>query len=113
MLGRWAHITVQGRNGVKTRIYSVYIPVKSMGKNTVYKQQSRYHVARGDMRCPKKILAEDLKTSLREAREKGENIIIGGDFNTETTETPWKEIAEEFDLKDAIRDTHGSGGPNT
>jgi len=113
MLGRWAYITLQGKNNTKTRIYSIYVPVKSMGENTAYKQQARFHIAKGDIRCPRQIMIEDLKKSLKDAKDKGENLIIGGDLNAETTTSPWKEIADEFDLKDAIRDAHGNRGPST
>ena len=58
-------------------------------------------------------MIKDLKNSPRDARAKGEYIIIGGNLNLETTRTPWKEIAEEFELKDAIRETHGDKGPST
>ena len=85
MLGRWAYITIQGRGGISTRIYSIYCPVRSMGEKSTYKQQSRYHVARGDARCPKIIMFEDLRKSLREAAEEGSRIIIGGDINTESS----------------------------
>ena len=31
----------------------------------------------------------------------------------ETTSSTWRQIIEEFDLKDVIRETHGNGGPST
>ena len=79
MLGRWAHVKVQGRSQTK-RIYSVYVPVKSTGETSVYMQQARYHVKQGDNQCPREIMMEDLKRDIKEAREMKN--VIGRDFNT-------------------------------
>jgi len=52
MLGRWAWVTLQGRSNTKTRIYTIYVPVKSTGKQSVYKQHARHHTRNGNMKSP-------------------------------------------------------------
>ena len=63
----------------------VYVPVLSMGENATYKQQSWYFTTQGDIRCPRKILLEDLGKEIQQAMDEGDQIIVGGDVNMEIT----------------------------
>ena len=56
-------------------------------------------------------MLEDLEKDIDTAVEKGERIIIGGDLNSETTQSPWPEMMEKFALRDIIRETHSNRNP--
>jgi exonuclease III len=60
-LGRWAWTQFKGRNGHSTRIVSVYVPCRSDGEETVYKQHQRHLRTIGIMDCPRHVLLHDLK----------------------------------------------------
>jgi hypothetical protein len=63
-LGRWAWTRFSGRNGHSTRIISVYVPCRSMGEETVYKQHTRHLRRQGTLTCPRQVLLHDLRALL-------------------------------------------------
>ncbi|MCK7581431.1 MAG: hypothetical protein MZV65_41235 [Chromatiales bacterium] len=63
-LGRWAWTLFTGRNGHSTRIISVYVPCRSAGEETVYRQHCRHLRQHGIMDCPRQVLLRDLKQQL-------------------------------------------------
>jgi len=112
-LGRWGFVRYQGRNGVTTRVYSVYRPCKSAGPNTVYSQHIRYMAEQNDARCPQVAMVQDLKQQLQEATDVGDQIVVGGDFNLDMCSSVWTQLSDEFSLENAIFHRHGTEGPNT
>ena len=110
---RWAHARLQGRNGTHVRVYSVYIPTQSYGVNTTFTQQINVLATKADSRHPRTALIEDLTKELEEAADAGDQIIIGGDFNSDVTNDFWRELNEHLGMVNAIFRRHGEGGPNT
>ena len=65
---------------------------------TVYSQQIRAMLARDNLRCPQNAFWEDLKVDVMNAKTSGDQVIIGGDFNTDMTSTAVREFMEELGL---------------
>ena len=59
----------------------VYRPNKGGNQESVYSQHERYLAKNRDKRDPLVALDEDLTKTIQEHQEKGENIILMGDFN--------------------------------
>ena len=80
-MGRWSWIQVKGKDNIQTRIYSVYRPCRGQGERTVYSQQLRALLRKDDQRCPQQAFWEDLQINVQQAKDGGNQIIVGGDFN--------------------------------
>ena len=101
-LGRWNYIRYQGRNGLATQVYSIYRPCKSDGTRSVYSQQVRHLSSIQDARCPQVAMVEDLKKELEQARDDGDQLIIGGDFNLDLRSEAWSDFTADLELENAI-----------
>jgi hypothetical protein len=55
-LGCWAWTRFMGCNGHSTRIISVYVPCRSLGEETVYRQHCCHLRQHGIMVCPRQVL---------------------------------------------------------
>ena len=113
LLGRWSWIQVKGRDDTKTRIYSVYRPCRGAGEKSVYSQQVRGLLAKGDLRCPQEAFWEDLQAEVQAAMDGGDKIVIGGDFNCDMTSARPKEFMDELGLVNPVFEMHGTEGPST
>ena len=61
----------------------VYRPNKGGNQEPVYSQHKRYLAKNRDKRDPLVALDEDLIKTIQEHQEKGENIILMGNFNND------------------------------
>ena len=62
---------MQGKNGKKVAIYSVYMPNYSAGVMTIYQQQVRVLLEEDDTRDPRSGIKQDLKKDIEDARVEG------------------------------------------
>ena len=113
LMGRWSWIQFTGRGDILTRIYSAYRPCHGAGERTVYSQQIRALLAKGDTRCPQTAFWEDLQTDIQSAKDDGAQIILGGDFNCDLTGPIVLDFITNLGLSNAIFNLHGTNGPNT
>jgi hypothetical protein len=91
-LGRWAWTQFCGRNERSTRILSAYVPCRSSGEETVYKQHTRYLRRQGILTCPRQVLLQDLRALLIEWRQAGDRIIVFLDANEDMTAGPFQQM---------------------
>ena len=110
-MGRWCWIRLRGKNGIHTRLITVYVPTQNAGENTVYAQHIRGLAALGISECPIKQFWSDLADEIRAWRTAGEQIIVLGDFNEDTSQV--EQRLEEFSLRDVTRHIHGQSPPAT
>ena len=76
-LGRWGWVKIRGRNGLCTRIYSIYRPCAShSGALTTHAQHITYLANKKDLRTPQSAFMEDLSLELQEAQEGGDRICL-------------------------------------
>lgn len=83
-LGRWVVMTLQGSNGIRTRIVCGYNPCYNNKPNsrTVYQQHRRHFILREkDDTCPRKRFRQDLVAQLEKWREEGDRLIVCMDAN--------------------------------
>ena len=115
MIGRWCSQTLRGINGMITRIVTVYVPCnsKSHGCKTVFAQQQAALLKSKISKGVIKRFWLDFWAMVDNCIEKGENLIIGGDWNRNVTS---KQIIAEFEerhMYPVITGTHGINGPAT
>lgn len=83
-LGRWSYLSLRRQHFPPITVVSVYQvcprPTNSIG-NTAYHQQERLLHSQGRDIHPRKAFMEDLYKFLETYRQKGHDLIIGGDFN--------------------------------
>ena len=106
MLGRWCYTRLRGRNGIRTRVYSVYRPCATLGLSTVHSQHIAYLTSKSDARSPQQAFLEDLTVELQAAKAAGDQLIIGGDFNLDLTSDTLNEFMDTLELKNVILDRH-------
>ena len=108
-LGIWGHITITGKNEIKTSIFTYYCPCWFKSPDSVYSQQLTYMVEKTPTRhkLPSPTIWNRPKNWDRKKIEKGHQILLMGDFNSEYTDlTLWM---LELVLIDIIAKIHGLG----
>ena len=91
----------------------VYRPNKGGNQESVYSQHKRYLAKNRDKRDPLVALDEDLIKTIWEHQEKGENIILMGDFNNNVRKGRIKKITTQLQLSETIIKRHGNNPPAT
>ena len=112
-LGRWSWILMRGKNWTVTRIISAYCPVRSSKKGASGQRTvSAQHIAvlHED---PIERFFTDLSQAVRQWKDKGENIILGGDWNRSITGQFMKSFAQTCGLTEALTFKYGSDPPPT
>ena len=106
-LGRWSWVRVTGTQDCATRFVTVYCPKCSgKGTNTVYAQQLEFlH------KDPTASFWEDLAREIEEWQNKGDQLIIMGDWNEVIINGNLTEWMTTFGLSEAITDIHGPNPP--
>ena len=66
-----------------------------------------------DTRCPQEAFWEDLRIDVQGAKDEGDQIVIGGDFNYDMTSPRAQELMTALGLYNAVFELHGEEGPNT
>jgi hypothetical protein len=114
-LGRWTWTLVRGKNDRRTRIISVYVPclAQKFGCRKVYCQQQKALLKSGLKSSVLETFWEDLWEKVDNWREQGDQIIIGGDWNTDVRDEKILEQFRKRSLVPAITTKHGSQGPGT
>ena len=83
-LGRWVVMTLQGSDGVVTRVVCGYNPcvTKKRATRSTYQQHRRYFIkTEKDRTCPRTRFREDLTAQLSQWREAGNRLIVCMDAN--------------------------------
>lgn len=84
-IGRWTAHHLQGKAGGVLTVVSLYLPCQNTKTSMTVWNQHRAALAasqRSD-ETPLKAFSTDLKAFLRECSSKGHQLIVGGDFNSE------------------------------
>ena len=86
-LGRWASQTFQDKDGIITRMVSVYVPIvtRKHGHKKVICQQQNALLKMGIVDQVIKVFWEDFWTQVDKWIEDGNQLIIGGDWNSNVT----------------------------
>ncbi len=109
-MGRWASQCITGKNGLRTRIISVYVPQpkKDYGDKKVHQQQQE---ALLKLKITKPVLTafwDDFWDTIDKWLEKGEQLIIGGDWNTNITNKKFLEPFIARNLIPSIKSRHAN-----
>jgi exonuclease III len=108
-MGRWSFIRFRGKRKNVTRIFTCYCPNKSTtGANTVYSQQLQ---TLG--RDPIAAFWTDLATEVLVCQQKGEQVVLLGDWNTDSQDKTFVKWKKRLGLIDPLERRHGKKGPST
>ena len=108
-LGRWSSIAFRGLKKSVTRVVTVYCACpNNTGPHTVYSQQLKV------LDCdPIEKFYCDLGENIKRWQQQGEQLIIMGDWNTETQSKKFMEWYIKLGLIDPILEKHKEGSPGT
>ena len=114
-LGRWAWSSYVGKNRIKMRFISAYVPnkAKQYGVRKTYSQQQRVLLASGIKKDPIDVFWEDIWKAIDKWKEEGDQIIIGGDWNSDIRDEKFLQPFKERNLIPSITGRHGKDGPET
>ena len=114
-LGRWASQIIQGKQGIRTRIVSVYVPivVTLHGHRKVAVQQQRALLSMGIKEHVLSKFWSDFLSQIDLWLGKGGQLIIGGDWNTNVTTKKFLENFKKRNLIPATSSRHGTNLPAT
>ena len=80
-LGRWCWMRLQGRNGIRVRIITVYRPCDTPGATTVFQQQNRYLRRHNSKSEPREALYDDLFKACSKWLTVAHQLSVGIDAN--------------------------------
>ena len=115
LIGRWCSSTLRGSNNSITRIVTVYVPCnsKSHGCKTVFAQQQaallRSKVGKGVV----KRFWLDFWSEIDKWLEKGERLVVGGDWNRRINDEKFIKEFEQRGMIPAIADRFPDDIPET
>jgi hypothetical protein len=102
-LGRWAWIRLQGRNGIRTQVVTIYCPCDSPGPETVNQQQLWYFRTHGkDLEPRRQGLYEDLFREATSWINKGNHLVMAMDANEEIRTGATDEFFQALGMTEAI-----------
>jgi hypothetical protein len=110
-LGRWAWLKLQGRQGTRIRIISVYRPCDSDGPESVNQQQQRFLTKKKRLEDPREAIYADLFDEVSAWIEEGDQIIIGIDANEDVRTGRTAEFFRALGMKEAILSRHQERSP--
>ena len=105
-LGRWMSVMIQGKGEAKTRIVSVYAPHTKGGQLSATSQHWSHHSHQKNETDPCKLFWIELTVQIKKWREAGEQLVLGGDWNTDSDSTQIHALKEEFNLKEVHKEMH-------
>ena len=102
-LGRWSRTTYQGQGNLLLTIYSIYRPTENhTGPLSVF-QQHRTHLIKTHRHSnPLTIFDADLLQELRNRIAEGEQLVVGGDINSDITDGTLPQKLQELGLIEAV-----------
>ena len=114
-LGRWVAQSFQGKNGIITRMVSVYVPIvaRTHGHKKVFCQQQKALLAMGITEPVIKIFWEDFWLQIDKWISDGEQLVIGGDWNNNVTSKQFLKPFEQRGLIPVISTRFGNNLPAT
>ena len=108
-LGRWTYITLQGKEGRKVVVVTLYRLAQAsqpLGHRTAYNQQFRLLRRQGKKKpLPKKQVCEDLLIQIKQW-EKDSEIIIMVDANSSLHDPQWASFLNKARLYDLLGNKH-------
>ena len=86
-LGRWSYISITGKKEITTTFITCYCPVKGTSPGSTYFQHLIYMSENKDkipaiMIFPRQIFGYDLKKLIEEKSDRGNQLVVSGDFNS-------------------------------
>ena len=114
-LGRWASQAYQGKNGMVTRVVSVYVPIvaRKHGHKKVFCQQQKALLHMGIKDNVITLFWNDFWTQIDKWLEKGEQLVIGGDWNCKVTDEKFIAPFKDRELLPINSTRHGPNLPPT
>ena len=115
LMGRWAWQLFRGKNNIKIRVISVYYAseVKEFGRKKAYTQQQRAILKMKRKESVVELFWKDLFQEIDKWLDAGEQLIIGGDWNTDVRNKKFLKEFEDRQIVPAITGKHGINGPET
>ena len=103
-LGRWSSIVFRGSHGIVLRVITAYRVCQQQypGPNTSAAQHHRYMLLQGDTRHSRDAILQDLKTSVLNFHEAGEQIILMMDCNEDVRCEEMQEMMHSMGLREVI-----------
>ena len=114
-LGRWSSTMIRGKDGMNLRFVAVYVPciAQTYGEKKVYCQQQKALLSMGIKRQVMDTFWKDFWTQIDEWLDKGDNLIIGGDWNHDVRKDDFLQDFKNRNLIPAVINKHGINGPET
>ncbi len=114
-LGRWSWMLFRGKDQIKLRVLSVYVPIVSRlaGSKKVYNQQQKALLAMGIKKSVMSCFWDDFWEFIDDCIEGGEQLIISGDWNVDVRKAQFLEPFQRRNLLPAVTGKHGTSGPET
>lgn len=112
-LGRWCWTTYMDKQGAKLTIYSIYRPVPNMtGPLSVYQQhRTQLLSSHSSISDPLRSFDTELLAELQSRIQSGEHLVIGGDINSNVTNSSIATQFEQLGLRETILNCHGGQPP--
>ena len=114
-MGRWASQLFKGKDSIKTRIVTMYVP-KEPDKHTfqrIYSQQQSALVKLGIAGSVQYNFWRDFWTQVDKWLEEGDQLVIAGDFNEDIRNPAFQNEFRKRQLIPAILNKHGPELPAT
>ena len=112
-LGRWSRTTYQGQRNSLLTIYSIYRPTENhTGPLSVFQQQRTHLIKTHRHPNPLTIFDADLLQELRNRITDGEQLVVGGDINSDITDSTLPQKFHELGLIEAVLSHHPLQKPN-
>ena len=114
-MGRWSSQVVQGKEGKKLRVVSVYVPspTKEYTNQKIFCQQQDALLKLGITGSVVTVFWNDWWEQIDKWRENGDTLVIGGDWNTDVREEAFQKPFRERNLIPAMYTRHGPDLPAT
>ena len=112
--GRWTWQLYRGKNNIRMRVVSVYFAAPSnFGERRAYHQQKDALQKSCIADPPEKVFWRDLWEEVDKWQDNGDQVILGGDWNTDVRKEQFLEPFISRGLYPAITGKHGNQAPNT
>ena len=97
-LGRWTSVVLKGKGHIKTRIVSIYAPHKKGGPLSAVSQHRTYYLSQQQTDHSHKIFWNELTKQLIKWKDNGEQLILGGNWNTDFNSLRIKQLQNQLNL---------------